>query len=132
MHCDMEGVSPISTEINKGVKQTFTFELDGKNTRTFTRLISVATDKGGIGCLMQAKDELKELLMKEGESVANWRIPLYTINVKMVNGSGRHTESSAVDAFSDIARALSFYERLVSNLATPIDLIYVLEDEVSN
>ena len=72
-----------------------------------------------------------ELVMKEGESVANWKIPLYTINVKMTSVEGLHTESSAQDAFSDASKAISFYERLVSCLATPIDLMYVLEDEIS-
>ena len=72
-----------------------------------------------------------ELIMKEGDSVTSWRIPLYTINVKMTTSEGLHTESSAADAFSDATRAIKFYERLVNCLATPIDLIYVLDDETS-
>ena len=73
-----------------------------------------------------------ELLMRESESVASWKIPLYTINVKMTNAHGNHTESSAADAFSDATRAIRFYEKLVRSLATPMDLIYVLEDEISD
>ena len=73
-----------------------------------------------------------ELVMKEGESLASWRIPLYTINISMKNANGNHTESSATDAFSDASRAIRFYEKLVKSLATPIDLLYVLEDEVAN
>ena len=72
-----------------------------------------------------------ELIMKEGNSVANFRIPLYTIVVKMTSREGRETETSAADAFSDASKAISFYEKLVSGLATPIDLIYVLDDERS-
>lgn len=70
-----------------------------------------------------------ELIMREGDSVANFRIPLYTIVVKMTSREGRKTESSAPDAFSDASKAISFYEKLVECLATPIDLIYVMEDE---
>ena len=60
MHCDMDGDMPISADINKGVKQIFSFELDGENKRIFTRLISVVADKSGEGCMQQAKEELKK------------------------------------------------------------------------
>ena len=71
-----------------------------------------------------------ELTMKEGTAVASFKIPLYTITVRMTSIKGSTTEASASDAFSDASKAIAFYERLVANLATPIDLIYVLEDEL--
>ena len=72
MHCEIAGVTPVSENINKGVKKTFTFEVDGKGGRTFRRLISVATDKGGNGCLEKAKEELYEQ-HKEGYAKAYQR-----------------------------------------------------------
>ena len=72
-----------------------------------------------------------ELTMKEGSSVASFKIPLYTITVRLTSAKGSSTEASAQDAFSDASKAISFYERMVANFATPIDLIYVLEDEVT-
>lgn len=72
-----------------------------------------------------------ELIMKMGDTVASFKIPLYTIVVKMTSSEGRETESSAIDAFSDASKALSFYEKIVDGLATPIDLMYILDDERS-
>ena len=76
MHCEVDGASPVFADINKGVKQTFTFTLDGTNKKTFTRLISVATDKSGESCLKEAKNELAEQC-REGYAMAYQRSSEY-------------------------------------------------------
>ena len=72
---------------------------------------------------------LYELLMRRGETVACWRMPLYSIRVKMTDAYGNKRSADAIDIFSDEDKALSFFEKLVRNLATPIDLPYIVEDE---
>lgn len=72
-----------------------------------------------------------ELIMKEGEGVASWRIPLYSIKVHLTDRNGKCTSADIKDVFADLGKAIIFYERLVRNLATPIDLAYILEDEIS-
>ena len=73
---------------------------------------------------------LYELIMRRGDSVACWRMPLYSIRVNMTDAHGNEGTADAKDIFSDEDKALSFFEKLVRNLATPIDLPYVLEDEM--
>lgn len=72
-----------------------------------------------------------ELIMKQGEGVASWRIPLYSIKVYMTDEDGNTTEGDVKDVFADVGKAVIFYEKIVRNLATPIDLIYTLEDEIT-
>ncbi len=73
-----------------------------------------------------------ELIMKRGEGVASWRIPLYSIRVYLTDGDGHSTEGDVKDVFADVGKAVIFYEKVVRNLATPIDLIYTLEDEITS
>ena len=73
---------------------------------------------------------LYEIIMSRGEGVACFRIPLYTIRVSLEHPDGKTTASEIADAFADLGRAISFFDRLVRNLATPIDLIYIHEDEL--
>ena len=73
---------------------------------------------------------LYELLMREGENVACWRMPLYSIRINMTDAYGNEGRADAHDLFTDEEKAISFFEKLVRNLATPIDLPYVLEDEM--
>ena len=72
-----------------------------------------------------------ELLMKEGDGVASWRVPLYSIRILMTDAYGESSCAKIGDVFADAGRAIMFYEKLVRNLATPIDLAYILEDEIS-
>ena len=72
-----------------------------------------------------------ELIMKESSRVASYRIPLYSIKVRMIDELGRCSESDLKDAFADPGKALVLYEKIVRNLATPIDLAYIHEDEMS-
>ena len=72
-----------------------------------------------------------ELIMKEGDGVASWRIPLYSIRIHMTDKSGVSTSSDVRNIFADVGKAIIFYEKLLRNLATPIDLAYIVEDEIS-
>ncbi len=96
---------------------------------------------------MGKRTEIKEILMKnervardgatydyslyvrESSKVASYRIPLYSVSVKMIDSEGKETYAEARDAFSDVGKALVFYERIVEYLATPLNLPYILEDE---
>lgn len=71
-----------------------------------------------------------ELILREGERTDDWRLPLYSVKVSMTDTQGNRTEREARDVFSDRGRAKDFFDKLVKNLATPIDLGYVVEDEV--
>ena len=71
-----------------------------------------------------------ELIMTESSRVASFKIPLYSISVKMTAEDGELTAASVSDVFADPGKALVFYEKLVNNLATPIDLPYIVEDEL--
>ncbi len=66
----------------------------------------------------------------EGKLVASFGLTLYSIGIEMTDKDGRYTESRLNEVFSDSARAFRFFRRLVDNLATPIDLPYILEDEM--
>ena len=71
------------------------------------------------------------LFARESANVASYRIPLYSISVKMTDSEGNETHATVGDIFADVGKALVFYDRLVRHLATPIDLPYILEDEIS-
>ena len=70
------------------------------------------------------------LLKRESRRVVSFRIPLYSIKIELTDPSGNKTEAESRDIFSDLGKAIVFYDRLVRNLATPIDLAYVIEDEI--
>ena len=74
---------------------------------------------------------LYELTMRKGNTVACWRMPLYSIRVNMTDAFGNEGVADATDAFANEDKALDFFEKLVRNLATPIDLPYILEDEMT-
>ena len=71
-----------------------------------------------------------ELIMREGSTTACWRVPLYSIRVKMKDACGVSKCADTSDIFSDINKAIVFFEKIVRNLATPIDLAYIVEDEM--
>lgn len=70
-----------------------------------------------------------ELIVREGEMTADFGLPLYSVRVSMTDSDGNSSQREAKDVFADESRALSFFDKLVRNLATPIDLSYVVEDE---
>lgn len=71
-----------------------------------------------------------ELIMREGSSTASWRVPLYSIRVNMKDAFGVSRSADTKDIFADKNKAILFFEKIVRNLATPIDLAYIVEDEM--
>ena len=72
------------------------------------------------------------LSLSEGQRVASYGIPLYSISVEMTAPSTEEaTKSDATNLFSDLSKATGFFDKIVDNLATPIDLPYIVEDEFS-
>lgn len=73
---------------------------------------------------------LYRLIMRESEAMSSYRLPLYSVEVELQTADGNKTEGEVRDAFADPGRAIVFFDMLVRNLATPIDLPYILEDSV--
>ena len=71
-----------------------------------------------------------ELILRQGERTVDYGLSLYSIKISMINADGQYSEREATDLFIDYEKALEFFNKLVRNLATPIDLGYVVEDEV--
>jgi len=85
-----------------------------------------------IRCDMREKDGATyeyHLSVKESQYVASYRIPLYSITVKM-NSADYNGKAELADCFADLDKAIRFYEKLVTNLATPLNLVYVFEDRI--
>lgn len=72
-----------------------------------------------------------DLVMRESANVVSYGIPLYAISVKMTQENGETTTAGTKEVFADPGKAIVFFEKLVNNLATPIDLPYIVEDEFS-
>ncbi len=70
------------------------------------------------------------LIMREDTKTASYKIPLYSIKLNMEDADGNKTAAGVSDLFADADKAINFYEKLVLNLATPIDLRYIVEDEM--
>ena len=70
-----------------------------------------------------------ELQMKErtrGSAI----VRAYIISVEMTLDDGSTTYAETGEVFLDVGKAIAFFDRMVKNLATPIDLGYVLEDDM--
>ena len=90
-----------------------------------------------LGKLIKQEDRLKDgyiysyqLTMREGRSTVDWRMPLYSIKVDMTDLEGNTTTADAKDIFSSMDKAIQLFDKIVRNLATPIDLAYIVEDEL--
>ena len=71
-----------------------------------------------------------ELIMRKSTHLACFKLPLYSIKIEMKDADDEITKSETGELFSDVGKAISFFERLVKYLATPIDLAYIVEDEL--
>ena len=72
-----------------------------------------------------------ELIYNTDTVATSIGIPLFSLRVQMVCGeSGRVTEAHTGGIFADREKAERFFDKLCDNLATPIDLAYVVEDEL--
>ena len=70
------------------------------------------------------------LILHEDIRLTSIGIPLYSISVEMTNlKTGKHTSAQTRELFADESKAKAFFDKLVRNLATPIDLAYIVEDE---
>ena len=70
------------------------------------------------------------LNMQESLKVASYKLPLYSISVELTDKNGVKTSAETKEIFADVGKAISFFDTLVRNLATPIDLAYIVEDEL--
>ncbi len=57
---------------------------------------------------------------------------IYSLFAIMKTSSGEETSAMAYDVFRSLEQARAFFLRIVSFLATPINLPYVVEDEISS
>lgn len=71
-----------------------------------------------------------ELIMREGKQTHDWRLSLFSIRISMTDTDGKYSQKEAKDLFINRERALEFFDKLVKNLATPLNLGYVVEDEI--
>ena len=72
-----------------------------------------------------------ELIERRGKSLADFGMRLYSITVLMKDERGQVRRGEAKDIFACKRKAGLFFDKIVRNLATPIDLIYVVEDEIT-
>ena len=72
-----------------------------------------------------------ELSERRGHRMADFGVKLYSITVSMTDSNGKVRKSEAKDVFSSKRKAIEFFDKIVRNLATPIDLKYVIEDEIT-
>ena len=70
------------------------------------------------------------LVMSESNKVASYKLPLYSVEIEMTDRDGVVTNASTRDLFADVGKAISFFKKLCENLATPLNLPYILEDEM--
>ena len=70
-----------------------------------------------------------ELTLDEARKPEMGAMTLYSISVRMSDGENIISEARAQDLFTDLGKASAFFDKLVRNLATPINLAYVVEDE---
>lgn len=96
-----------------------------ERTKTYDTVIRRESRRDGDFCYSY------ELIIKESRRVASYGIPLYSVRAEMTDGDGITSSAEVKDAFADAGKAICFFEKVVENLATPIDLAYILEDEIS-
>ena len=70
------------------------------------------------------------LIMSESNKVASYKLPLYSIEIEMTDEDGNKTHARTRELFADVGKALSFFKKLADNLATPLNLPYIIEDEM--
>jgi hypothetical protein len=71
-----------------------------------------------------------ELILSESEQIISYGLPLYSIKVDLTDPNGIKSCEKLSNVFADVGKAYDFFDKIVSCLATPIDLQYVFEDEM--
>ncbi len=72
-----------------------------------------------------------ELLLCQSSDFSSFGLQLYSIKVTLTDPNGIRSEEKIENAFADVGKAYDFFDKIVSCLATPIDLQYVFEDEMA-
>jgi hypothetical protein len=70
------------------------------------------------------------LSVRVSDMMASFGLPLYSISAAMTTVDGGRSESRLEDVFLSSKAATAFFDKIVENLATPIDLPFVFEDEM--
>ncbi len=68
------------------------------------------------------------LIKRESELVSSFRLPLYSIRIELTDAYGEISHCEISNVFASERKALRFFDRLVDNLATPMNLPYAFED----
>ena len=71
-----------------------------------------------------------DLIVSESNKVASYMLPLYSVEIKMTDKNGKITCARARELFADVGKALSFFKMLYENFVTPLNLPYIIEDEL--
>ena len=69
--------------------------------------------------------------MTPGRMIANYNLELYSISITLTDENGKESFSEVREIFASYRSAERFLRMLSENLATPIELIYIVEDELS-
>ena len=69
------------------------------------------------------------LSVTNSAKVASYNLPLYSVRVEMI-GNEKHSEHELREIFADSGKAITFFEEIVENLVTPLDLHFILEDKI--
>ncbi len=87
-------------------------------------------------CVVDEKTIVREgctlnytLFKRVSTRCASFGLTLYSVRVRAITG-GEVQESLLEDAFSDSGRALCFFRRIVSDLCTPSDAVYIMQDAI--
>ena len=75
------------------------------------------------GCTLKYR-----LSCETSRKVSSFGLRLYSIRIELSDGESV-TSSDAKEIFSDGGKAVCFFNKLVNELATPLDLAYILEDD---
>ena len=70
------------------------------------------------------------LSYEDSSRIASMGIRLYSISIEFINIDGVRGFAEAKECFADKKKAVEFFNRLVSCLATPLNLPYIIEDEL--
>ena len=54
-----------------------------------------------------------ELIMRKSSKLVCFRLPLYSIKVEMTDAFGENTSAETGELFSDVGKAIAFFEKLV-------------------
>ncbi len=68
------------------------------------------------------------LIKRESELVCSFRLSLYSIRVELIRSSGEESHCEISNVFASEAKAERFFDCLVINRATPMNLPYAFED----